>query len=157
VCPDTWSPASWRESTRAGVNAPAGKLSRDRPMCSWAADGAKAEPSAMGHSWLCSSSNCRNTSRRASAMLGCEVFVVCVQSYKKRSPQPPSGAGVGAPASLPPSVPEGADAAEPRVGSWSLSQSEGSLFGTERVGIRFTNGKLRKRLKLGTRMKGKTG
>jgi hypothetical protein len=54
--------------------------------------------------------------------------------------EPLSSAGAGAPAGVLASVPEGADAAQSRVGSWSSSQSEGSLFGTDRVGIRFSNG-----------------
>ena len=52
--------------------------------------------------------------------LGLRDFVVCVQSYKKRSPQPPSGAGVGAPAGVPASVPQRAHAAQPRVGPTSV-------------------------------------
>jgi hypothetical protein len=56
--------------------------------------------------------------------------------------EPLSGAGLGTPAGVPASIPQGVDAAESCVGSWSSSQSEGSLFGTDRVGIRFSNGEL---------------
>ena len=42
-------------------------------------------------------------------------FVVGVPSYNQESPQPLSGASVGAPAGLPSAVPQGTDAAESRV------------------------------------------
>jgi hypothetical protein len=77
---------------------------------------------------------------------------------KKESIQPPSRARLGACAQRSVGYTSrctsihipGADAAEPCVGFWPSSQSEGSLFGTVRVEIRFSNEKLRKRLKLGT-------
>jgi len=57
----------------------------------------------------------QDASRSGYEWLGQAVFFVCVQSYKKESPQPLSGAGVRAPAGGSETVAQGVEAAESRL------------------------------------------